>query len=106
VASKIEFDAVTEAIRIIREDLGFEDVDSLNVRECLYLHSQPLTGAELTDLEQQRTYKEKQQFAPEGEESVSKEIMIKELEKMFRNLETVEQQIMDLYPPVWKEACN
>jgi hypothetical protein len=55
-------------------------------------------------LEQQRTYDEKAEIASEGEECVSKEILIKELEQMFRNLETDKQQIMDLDPNV-EEEC-
>jgi hypothetical protein len=43
---------------------------------------------------------EKEKTASEGEECVSKEILIKELEQMFRHLETVEQQIVDLDPNV------
>lgn len=43
----------------------------------------------LVELEQQRTYDKKEGFASEGEGCVSKEILIKELEKMFQNLETV-----------------
>jgi hypothetical protein len=39
---------------------------------------------------------EKEEIASEGEACVSKEILIKELEQMFRNLVTVKQQIMDL----------
>jgi hypothetical protein len=39
---------------------------------------------------------EKEETASEGKGCVSKEILIKELEQMFRNLETVKQQIMDL----------
>jgi hypothetical protein len=38
---------------------------------------------------------EKQEIASEGEGCVSKEILMKGLEQMFRNLETVKQQIMD-----------
>jgi hypothetical protein len=38
---------------------------------------------------------EKGEIASEGEGCVSKEILINELEQMFRNLETVKQQIMD-----------
>jgi hypothetical protein len=49
-------------------------------------------------LEQQRTYDEKEKIASEGEGCVSKEILIKELEQVFRNLETVKQQIMDSDP--------
>jgi regulator of sigma D len=43
---------------------------------------------------------EKEEIASEGEGCVSKESLIKELEQMFRNLETVKQQIMDLDPNV------
>jgi hypothetical protein len=43
---------------------------------------------------------EKEEIESEGEGCVSKEILIKELEQMFRNLEIVEQQIMDLDPNV------
>jgi hypothetical protein len=32
-----------EEIGVIGKDLGFQDVDSPNVRECLDSHSQPLT---------------------------------------------------------------
>jgi hypothetical protein len=39
---------------------------------------------------------EKEETVSEGEGCVSKEILIKELEQLFRNLETVKQQIMDL----------
>jgi hypothetical protein len=42
---------------------------------------------------------EKEEIASEGEGCVSKEILIKEHEQMFRNLETV-KQIMDLDPNV------
>jgi hypothetical protein len=38
---------------------------------------------------------EKEETASEGEGRVSKEILIKELEQMFRNLDTVKQQITD-----------
>jgi hypothetical protein len=43
---------------------------------------------------------EEEEIASEGEGFVSKEILIKELEQKFRNLETVKQQIMDLDPNV------
>jgi hypothetical protein len=43
---------------------------------------------------------EKEEIASEGEGCVSKEILLKELEQMFRNLETVKQQNMDLDPNV------
>jgi hypothetical protein len=43
---------------------------------------------------------EKEEIASDGEGRVLKEILIKELEQMFRNLETVKQQIMDLDPYV------
>jgi uncharacterized coiled-coil DUF342 family protein len=43
---------------------------------------------------------EKEEITSEREGCVSKEILIKELEQKFRNLETVKQQIMDLYPNV------
>jgi hypothetical protein len=42
----------------------------------------------------------KEEIASEGEGCVSKEILIKKLEQMFRNLETLKQQIMDLDPNV------
>jgi hypothetical protein len=80
-------------------DLGFEDVNSPNVRENLDSHSQPLTDTGLIELER-HTYDEKEETASEGERCVSKEILIKELEHMFRNLKTVKQQIMDLDPNV------
>jgi predicted RNA-binding protein with RPS1 domain len=51
-------------------------------------------------LEQQRTYDEKEELVTEGDGCVSKEILIKELDQMFRNFETVKQQIMDLDPNV------
>jgi hypothetical protein len=43
---------------------------------------------------------EKEKTASEGEGRVSKGILIKKLEQMFRNLETFKQQIMDLDPNV------
>jgi hypothetical protein len=43
---------------------------------------------------------ENEEIASEGEGCVSKEILIKELEQMFRNLGTVKQQIMNLDPNV------
>jgi hypothetical protein len=43
---------------------------------------------------------EKEEITSEGEGCVSKEILIKELEQMFRNLETVKQQITGLDPNV------
>jgi predicted RNA-binding protein with PIN domain len=39
---------------------------------------------------------EKEEIASDGEGRVSKEILVKELKQMFRNLENVKQQIMDL----------
>jgi hypothetical protein len=48
-----------EEISVIGKDLGFEDVDSPNIRECLDSHSQPLSDTDLTELQQQRTYDEK-----------------------------------------------
>jgi hypothetical protein len=48
-------DAVIDEISVTGKDLGFEDVDSPNVRKSLDSHSQPLTGTELTELEQQRS---------------------------------------------------
>jgi hypothetical protein len=86
-------DPVIEEISVIGKDLGFEDVDSPNVRECLDSHSHPLTNTDLMQLELQQT-------ASEREGCVSKEILIKELERMFRNLVTVKQQIVDLDPNV------
>jgi hypothetical protein len=43
---------------------------------------------------------EKEEIASEGEGRDSKEILIKVLEQMFRNLEAVKEQIMDLDPNV------
>jgi hypothetical protein len=45
---------------------------------------------------EQHTYNEKEEIVSEGEGCVSKDILIKELKQMFRNLENVKQQIMDL----------
>jgi hypothetical protein len=70
---------VIEEISVVGNDLGFEGVDSPNVREYLDLHSQPLTDTDLTESEQQLTYDEKEEIASEGEGCVSKEILIKEL---------------------------
>jgi hypothetical protein len=92
-------DAVIEEIRVIRRDLGFEDADSPNIREYLNSHSQPLTDTDLTELEQQRAHDEKGKTVSEYE-CFSKEILIKELQQMFRNLEHVKQQIADLDPNV------
>jgi hypothetical protein len=60
-------------------DIGFEDVDSPDVRECLDSHSQPLNNPDLIELEQQHTYDKKKEIASEGGGCVSKEILIKEL---------------------------
>jgi hypothetical protein len=70
-------------------DTGFEDGDSPNVRECLDSHSQPFTDTDIIELEQQRTYNKKKEIASEGEGCVSKKILIKELEQIFQNFETV-----------------
>jgi hypothetical protein len=43
---------------------------------------------------------EKEEIASEGERCVSKEILIRQLEQILRNLESVKQQIMDLDPNV------
>jgi hypothetical protein len=64
--------AFIEEISLIRKDLVFEDDDSPNVRECLDSHSQPLIDTDLTELEQRRTYDEKEEIASEGERCVSK----------------------------------
>jgi hypothetical protein len=53
---KNQVDTVTEEVSDTAKDLGFEDVESCNVRECLDSHSQPLIDADLTELGQQRTY--------------------------------------------------
>jgi hypothetical protein len=63
-------------------------------------HTQPPTDTDLIELDQQRTCDEKEEIASEGEGCVSKEILIKEIEQVFRNLETVKQQIMVLDPSV------
>jgi hypothetical protein len=88
-----------DEISVFGKDLGFEDVDSPDVRECRHSHSQPLSDTDLSELGQRLTYGEKEEIASEGEGCASKEILIKELEQMFRNLETV-KQIMDLDPNV------
>jgi hypothetical protein len=82
-------------ISITGKDLGFQDVDLPNVRECLDSHSLSPTDMDLTEWEQ-HTYDEKKEIVSEGEGCVSKEILIQEFKQMFPNLETVEQQIMDL----------
>jgi hypothetical protein len=69
-------DAIIEEISVTGKDLGFEDVDSPNVRECLDSHSQPLTDTDLIEVHQQRTYDEKEETASEGEGCLSKEILI------------------------------
>jgi hypothetical protein len=53
------------------------------------IHSHLLTRTDLRELEQQHTYNEKKEIASEGEECVLKEILIKELEQIFQNFETV-----------------
>jgi hypothetical protein len=53
---------VIEEISVIWKDLGFEDVDLLSVKECLDLHSQPLTNMGIIELEQHHTY-EKEEIA-------------------------------------------
>jgi hypothetical protein len=52
----------------------------------------------LTELEQQRTYYEKNEITSEGDGCIPKEILIKELEQMFQNLGSIKQQIVDLDP--------
>jgi hypothetical protein len=44
-----------------------------------------------------RTYDQKEEIASAGEECVQKEILVKELDQLFRNLGPVKQQIMDLH---------
>lgn len=85
-------DTVIEKISVIGKDLGFEDVDSPHVKECLDLHSQPLTDMDIIELEQHHTHDRKKKLCLE-----EKAILIKELYQMFQNLET---QIMDLDPNV------
>jgi hypothetical protein len=60
-------DAVIEEISVIGKDLGFEDVDSPNVGECLDSHSQALTDTDLIELGEQRAYDGKEEIASEGE---------------------------------------
>jgi hypothetical protein len=48
--------------------------------------------------QQQRAYDEKEEIEAKGTGCVSREILIKELEHTFRNLETVKQQTMDSDP--------
>jgi hypothetical protein len=55
---------------------------------------------DLIELKPQGASDKSVEIASEGEERVSKEILIKELEQMFRNLETVKHRIMDLEPEV------
>jgi hypothetical protein len=81
-------------------DLGFQNADSRNVRESLDSHSEPLTDTDPIELDQHHIYDEKEEIASEGERCVPKEILLKELEQMLRNLETVKQQIMHLDPNV------
>jgi sugar-specific transcriptional regulator TrmB len=95
-----QVDAVIQDISITGKDLGFEDNDSPNVRECLDSHSQPLTDTDLIELEQRCAYDVKEEIATYGENCISKEISLKKLEQMFQNLENVKQQIMDLDPNV------
>jgi hypothetical protein len=68
-----QVDSVIEDISFIGKDLSSENVDSCSVRECLDFHA----------------YDEKEEIVTEGEECISKEIMLKELKQMFQNLETV-----------------
>jgi hypothetical protein len=56
-------DAVIEEISDIGKDFAFEDVDSPSVKECLNLHSQPLTDMDIIELEQHHTYDEKEEIA-------------------------------------------
>jgi hypothetical protein len=42
--------------------LGFEDIDSPDVRELLDSHSQPLTDTKLIELEQQLTFDKKEEI--------------------------------------------
>jgi hypothetical protein len=51
--------AVIEEVSTIGKALGFEDVDSPAVKECLDSHSEPLTDADLIELQKQRTYDER-----------------------------------------------
>jgi hypothetical protein len=74
-------------------DFGFEDVDSSNVKECLDSHSQPLTHMNLIELKPQGASDKSVEIASEGEGCVSKEILVKELEQMFRNLVTVNTKL-------------
>jgi transposase-like protein len=73
-------------------------------RSSILVEMENLLITWLEDCNQKRTpigtigREEKEEIASEGEGCVSKEIFIKELEQMFRNLETVKQQIMDLDP--------
>jgi hypothetical protein len=53
-------------------------------------------------LEQQRAYDGKEEIANEGEEGVSQEISVKELEQIFPNLGSVKRQTMDQVR-IWKE---
>jgi hypothetical protein len=76
-------DAVIEDTGITGKDLGFVDVNSPSVRECL---SFTATHWHLIEFEQQRTYDEKEEIVPEGEGCVSKEILIKETEQIFQKL--------------------
>lgn len=76
-------DTVVKEISIIGINLGFEDVDSPSVRECLDSHSQVLSDGPYR-IGATVYLCEKEEIVFEGEGCVLKEILMKELSKCFK----------------------
>lgn len=103
VGFQTNFAQVTNNIVQIGKELGFEELDSDNVIECIDSNTKELDNESLINIEEQRAYEEEElNMSDEAElnEAPTKEITHQQLAKIIRQIETLSVEIMDVDPNV------
>ena len=103
VGFQTNFEEVTNNIVEIGKELGFKELDSDNVIECINSNTKELDNESLLNIEEQRAYEEEEiNLSDDAEinEIPSKVITHEQLAKILRQVETLSEEIMDIDPNV------
>ncbi len=93
---------VLSTINIVQigKDLGFDNLDNNNVRQCINSHSAELDDGTLIEMDQQRAYEAKEEKEDGTDEPIPKDFSIADMEKIFSLVDEISQVIINGDPNI------
>jgi DDE superfamily endonuclease len=90
ISSESQVETITGDIVLLGKDLGFDVLNSENVRECIDSHSKDLDDETLVEMDQRHLYEEEEeQVDGDFSEATMKEFSLKELMTIIRKIEDI-----------------